>query len=61
MDGPASFPRVSIPASYHQMITNAFRQQVPYGRGGGLSASHIQQVMRQVYRQFPIGSFRICG
>ena len=60
MRGSADFPQVRLPASYHQLITNAFRAEVAYGTGRGLTAARIQQVMRSVYRQYPIATFAPC-
>lgn len=49
--GGSSGVVVRIPAEYHQMITNAFRQAVPYGRR---FTGDVSAVMRDIYKNFPI-------
>jgi len=44
----------SIPAAYHQLITNSFRSLAPYGESSELSAEEIQKIVDQVYQRFPI-------
>jgi RHS repeat-associated protein len=43
---------VSLPAAYHQLITNAFRNLWPYGSPKP-SPKQLQRLMDQVYKQFP--------
>ncbi len=40
-------------ASYHQLLTNAFRAQHPYGSPRP-SEQRAQEIMLKVYSQFPI-------
>ena len=47
-------PTVEIPAAYHQQITNAFRQEYPYGTGTIPSPARLQQIMNKVYSQYPL-------
>jgi len=42
-----------LPAAYHQLLTNAFRQHWGYGRGKP-PPEKAQQIMLEVYSQFPI-------
>jgi RHS repeat-associated protein len=53
LGGDPNGPLCKIPAAYHQMITNAFRNLVPYG-GGPISPADQQAVMNQVYSQYPL-------
>ncbi len=41
-----------IPAAYHQLITNAFRDRLAYGVKH--SAEAVQQTVKEVYRLFPL-------
>lgn len=41
-----------IPAAYHQLITNAFRERLAYGVQHGVEA--IQQTIKEVYKLFPL-------
>jgi hypothetical protein len=47
---------VSIPAAYHQLITNAFRALAPYGSATtrALTDAEVIRIMDAVYRNFPI-------
>ena len=42
-----------VPAPYHQLITNAFREKRPYGLGKP-PAQEAQNIMLKVYSEFPI-------
>ena len=43
-----------IPAAYHQVITNAFRELAPYGERIERTAEQVQQIVRDVYSRFPL-------
>ena len=58
LDGPKSGPQVQLPAPYHQLITNAFREKAGYGQLKP-TAPRIQEIMREIYDTFPIGRFPI--
>jgi RHS repeat-associated protein len=47
---------VRLPASYHQMITNAFRSAAPYGHPPP-AEERIHQIMRDIYARYPIERF----
>lgn len=44
---------VNIPAAYHQLITNLFRQLWPYG-GAQPSPQQLEEILNEVYSQLPI-------
>jgi RHS repeat-associated protein len=46
--------RSRIPAAYHQLITNAFRELAPYGQRIKPTAEALADIMKQVYTQFPL-------
>ncbi len=48
-------PKANLPAAYHQEITNAFRNEVPYGTvNEPLSGTKLQGIKERVYGQFPL-------
>jgi hypothetical protein len=53
LGGPADGPRFRLPAGYHQLITNAFRDQYAYGRPKP-SPEDARIIMMEVYSQYPI-------
>lgn len=53
LGGPADGPMFRLPAGYHQLITNAFREQYAYGRPRP-NAEDAQAIMMKVYAQYPI-------
>jgi RHS repeat-associated protein len=53
LGGDPSGPTVPLDAAYHQLITNAFRQLWPYASGQP-SPEQLQEIMDQVYNQYPI-------
>jgi hypothetical protein len=44
---------VSLPSAYHQLITNAFRDQWPYGAGDIPLEHELQDIMNEVYNIYP--------
>lgn len=56
LGGAANGDRRFLPAEYHQLITNAFRELAAYGNGA-VSAARQSQIMRDVYARFPIDLF----
>jgi RHS repeat-associated protein len=53
LGGDPSGPTVPLDAAYHQQITNAFRNLWPYGSGTP-TPEQLQDIMDQVYNQYPI-------
>jgi RHS repeat-associated protein len=53
LGGASNGPTVPLDAAYHQMITNAFRDEISYG-SGPLSPEEMQNVMDSVYAKFPL-------
>jgi RHS repeat-associated protein len=53
LGGDPNGPTVPLDGAYHQMITNAFRNEAPYG-SGPVSPEELQQIMNKVYSQFPL-------
>ena len=53
LGGPPDGPRYRLAASYHQLITNAFREQHAYGQRKP-SAEEARRIMMDVYSRFPI-------
>jgi hypothetical protein len=43
--GPSNGARVPLPAEYHQLITNAFQERIPYGQASTFSSDIIDSVM----------------
>jgi len=55
LGGAADGPTVSIDATYHQQITNAFRQAAPYGGDySGLTGAALDAIKQAVYSNFPL-------
>jgi RHS repeat-associated protein len=54
LGGDPSGPTVPLDAAYHQLITNAFRELWPYGTGQLPTPEQLQDIMDQVYNQYPI-------
>jgi RHS repeat-associated protein len=46
-------PTVPLDGAYHQMITNEFRNAVPYGTGP-IPPDELHQLMQKVYATFPL-------
>ncbi len=53
LGGPKNGTTFRIPATYHQLLTNAFRALHPYGSPRP-SEQRAQEIMLKVYSQFPI-------
>ena len=53
LGGPANGRTFKLPAPYHQLITNAFRQRWEYGRSPP-DPQVAQQIMMKVYADHPI-------
>ena len=53
LGGPPNGKTFRVPAPYHQLITNAFREQHPYGRPTP-SVEEAQRLMLKVYSKYPI-------
>jgi RHS repeat-associated protein len=53
LGGDPSGPTVPLDSAYHQQITNAFRNLWPYGSGTP-TPEQLQDIMDQVYNQYPI-------
>jgi len=53
LGGKADGVTYRVPAPYHQLITNAFREKRPYGLGAP-PAQEAQNIMLKVYSEFPI-------
>jgi hypothetical protein len=54
LGGPANGPLVKLPASYHQVITNAFREEWAYGQARP-TLGQLSDILGRVYSRFPIG------
>jgi hypothetical protein len=54
LGGAPNGPLVPLNGSYHQQITNAFRQAWAYGKGPITDPVLRRQIMNQVYKQFPL-------
>ena len=52
LGGAADGEVKSISAAYHQLITNAFRERLPYGVQHSVEA--VQQTIKEVYKLFPL-------
>jgi hypothetical protein len=57
LGGPANGPLVRIPAAYHQLITNAFRNRWPYGTGRFPDPGTLIRILKEVYNSYPIEGF----
>ncbi|WNG52085.1 hypothetical protein F0U60_54250 [Archangium minus] len=53
LGGRKNGPTYKLPAPYHQLITNAFREKHPYGRESPNEA-RVKEIMMEVYSEFPI-------
>lgn len=53
LGGPRDGPMFRVPAAYHQLITNAFREHYPYGQPKP-NAGDAQIIMMKVYARYPI-------
>lgn len=53
LGGPANGPTAPLNGSYHQVITNAFRQAWGYGQGPP-APGVAQQIMQRIYTFLPI-------
>lgn len=53
LGGPANGKTFRVPAPYHQLITNAFREKHPYGQPRP-SEARVKQIMLEVYLEYPI-------
>ena len=53
LGGPATGKTFRVPAPYHQLITNAFREKHPYGLPRP-SEARAKQIMLEVYLEYPI-------
>jgi hypothetical protein len=53
LGGREDGPRYRVPAPYHQLITNAFRQRWSYGRDKP-NEQDAKEIMMKVYSEYPI-------
>jgi len=53
LGGDPNGPLARLNAAYHQLITNAFRNEVPYGEGP-VNPTYRQTLMDKVYSQYPL-------
>jgi RHS repeat-associated protein len=53
MGGPKNGSLTTIPAAYHQLITNAFRNKWGYG-GSAPTPELLDNIMKDVYNQYPL-------
>jgi hypothetical protein len=53
LGGPEDGPTVDVDPAYHQLITNAFRREHPYGQEVP-SPAQQQEIMRKVYSKYPL-------
>ena len=51
LGGAANGLRVKLPAAYHQLITNAFRELAPYGKK---FEGSVTEIVKEVYERFPL-------
>ena len=54
LDGPKDGPTVDLDPAYHQLITNAFREEARYGRRVPPKSEEQQDIMRKVYSRYPL-------
>jgi hypothetical protein len=54
LDGPKDGPTVDLDPAYHQLITNAFREEYGYGQVDPPPPSEQQKIMRKVYSRYPL-------
>jgi hypothetical protein len=57
--GPSNGPQYLLPAPYHQLITNAWREAVPYGTGGSVTAKEVEAIASGIYSRYPISGFPV--
>jgi hypothetical protein len=53
LGGHENGPTVDVDPAYHQLITNAFRREHPYGQEFP-SPAQQQEIMRKVYSKYPL-------
>jgi hypothetical protein len=53
LGGPAKGRTFKLPAPYHQLITNAFRERWAYGQRAPGEA-RAREIMMEVYAEYPI-------
>ncbi|HYO59325.1 hypothetical protein [Archangium sp.] len=53
LGGPPDGPKYRVPAPYHQLITNAFRERHAYGQKPP-SEARAKEIMMEVYSELPI-------
>jgi len=53
LGGDPKGPTVPLDGAYHQLITNAFRNEWDYGTGQVPTPDELQDIMDRVYNQFP--------
>jgi len=51
---PKNGPTVTIPAPYHQGITNEWRKEWPYGQDGVPTSEQYEDIKKRVYEKYPI-------
>jgi hypothetical protein len=56
LGGPKNGPTVELDPAYHQLVTNAFRKQHPYGQPPP-TTDELQKILRDVYTQYPLPGF----
>ncbi|HEX5745812.1 MAG TPA: hypothetical protein VFZ09_06190 [Archangium sp.] len=54
LGGAEDGPTVDLDPAYHQLITNAFRQEARYGQGLLPELADLQEIMRRVYSRYPL-------
>jgi hypothetical protein len=54
LGGPRSGPTVPLDPVYHQLITNAVRNQFGYPAPRGLNEQVREQELIQIYQQYPL-------
>lgn len=53
LGGDANGPILDIDAAYHQVITNAFREKWPYGKGVP-PQNVMEKILKEVYSKYPL-------
>ncbi|HYO56598.1 hypothetical protein [Archangium sp.] len=54
LNGPENGPTVDLDPAYHQLITNAFREEYGYGQVDPPPPGEQQKIMRKVYSRYPL-------
>jgi len=54
LGGPKNGPTAPLNPAYHQRITNAFRNEHPYGQGSINDLNSRLRIMNKVYGQYPL-------